>query len=480
MRTKSSYVVGLLAAISAVVAFALGCSNIREPAANAQQAVGTVVLDSGALRERINADGEFRIAARYWDARVRLDIGETPFDVTIRNGTVAEIVQPGRGVYDVRLAGPVSTWTDRRALLSYLIPAASGLGDSRLVVEGDRVAHLMPYQSAILRLVGLVGEALGAPAPVTAVPAPDKQFDSAVGRYVYVNIRGTRYRVYYEEAGTGSIPLILQHTAGSDGRQWRHLLEDLEIQKKYRMIAYDMPFHGKSLPPTSDAWWTKEYRMTTELLMETILAVSKALKLERPVYMGCSIGGYLAPDLAYYHPAEFRAVIGINAAIAGGAVLARLRGAPPTQPAPNTYAHPRINNGAIGATMYTITSPTAPEAYRRETEWVYSQGGPGVFAGDLYYYGNDHDLTGGKAEKIDTSQVEVHLLSGEYDPTAQPGPASGQTLADAIKGSTFQIIKGGSHFVMSDDYTTFRKYIVPLLDGIHARHAKRTQTTARR
>ena len=44
------------------------------------------------------------------------------------------------------------------------------------------------------------------------------------GRYVYVDVEGHEYRVYYEEAGQG-IPLVCQHTAGSDGRQYRHILE---------------------------------------------------------------------------------------------------------------------------------------------------------------------------------------------------------------------------------------------------------------
>ncbi len=46
-------------------------------------------------------------------------------------------------------------------------------------------------------------------------------FDSATGRYVYVTVGGVEYRVYFESAGEG-IPLLLQHTAGADGRQWRH------------------------------------------------------------------------------------------------------------------------------------------------------------------------------------------------------------------------------------------------------------------
>jgi len=44
--------------------------------------------------------------------------------------------------------------------------------------------------------------------------------------------------------------------------------------------------------------------------MAVPVAMAQALELERPVYMGCSIGGLLALDLARYHPDDFRAVIG--------------------------------------------------------------------------------------------------------------------------------------------------------------------------
>jgi pimeloyl-ACP methyl ester carboxylesterase len=377
----------------------------------------------------------------------------------------------------VKIAGPAETWADPRAVISLVVPSVSHLARG-LSVEGDMVKHVAPYQPAILRLIGLVRETAGTAAADTPVKEVDRQFDTAVGRYVYVRIDGIQYRVYYEEAGQG-IPMVLQHTAGSDGRQWRHLLEDSEIQKRFRMIAYDLPFHGKSVPPTGVRWWEKEYRLTTNLVMDSIVAISGALKLDRPVYMGCSIGGYLAPDLALYHPNDFRAVIGVNASVAGGQAPSRNPGAkvdmdrPISERAsPDTNFHPRVNGAWIGTRMYEITSPVAPEAYRRETGWVYSQGGPGIFAGDLYYYSYDHDLSGGKARKIDTSKVDVHFLSGEYDPTTVPGPASMAALAAEIPGSTQAVIAGGSHFAMSDDYPRFREYLIPVLDKIYAKASR--------
>lgn len=405
-------------------------------------------FDPHALVTLVNSDPEFEITAHEWNALVQVGIDTYHYGVTVRGGRVVEVVPTDPSAdFDVRIAGPVDAWRQ-------------GFGDYGLQASGDDADHRWPYQAAILRLAALVRATLGAPVPELLGEEVDREFDSIVGRYVYVRIRGIQYRVYFEEAGEG-LPIVLQHTAGSDSRQWRHLLEDRELQQRFRMIAYDLPFHGRSLPPTTDRWWATEYRMDTQRLMDSIVAIANALNLDRPVYMGCSVGGYLAPDLAYYHPDKFRAVIGINSSIAGGRV--EDKGKPYVSP----FSHPQNNTAYIGSRMYMITSPEAREAFRRETGWIYSQGGPGIFGGDLYYFSVEHDLRG-KAHTIDTSRVGVHLLSGEYDPTAR-GPA--QSLAALIDGATYDVIEGGSHFAMSDDYPRFRKHLLPVLDQIYRERA---------
>src|SRR5207237_7878049 len=132
-----------------------------------------------------------------------------------------------------------------------------------------------PYQPALVRLVGVVREALGGAREQPAAEV-NRKFDAAVGRYVYVPVNGVQYRMYYEEAGKG-IPMVLQHTAGSDGRQWRHLLEDEELQQRFRMIAYDLPFHGKSVPPAELKRWGREYRLTGALVMAATVSLGWAL-----------------------------------------------------------------------------------------------------------------------------------------------------------------------------------------------------------
>ena len=71
-----------------------------------------------------------------------------------------------------------------------------------------------------------------------------------VGRYVRVGVLGDMCRVYFEEAGQG-IPLVCLHTAGADSRQFRHLMCDEAVTRHYRVIAFDLPWHGKSLPPVA-------------------------------------------------------------------------------------------------------------------------------------------------------------------------------------------------------------------------------------
>src|SRR5436305_14840351 len=95
-----------------------------------------------------------------------------------------------------------------------------------------------------------------------------------LGRYLNLTIENLKHRIYYEEAGAG-IPLLCLHTAGSDGRQWRAVLNDAEILKHYRVVAFDMPWHGKSSPPKG--WQGEDYRLTTESYTAMIMTIAKAL-----------------------------------------------------------------------------------------------------------------------------------------------------------------------------------------------------------
>jgi pimeloyl-ACP methyl ester carboxylesterase len=101
-------------------------------------------------------------------------------------------------------------------------------------------------------------------------------FEPIRGAYVHLSLGDRPHRVYFEEAGEG-IPLVCLHTAGADGRQFRHLLNDEAVTRHFRVLAFDMPWHGKSLPPAG--WQDEEYRLTTQAYVDLILAFCAGLGL---------------------------------------------------------------------------------------------------------------------------------------------------------------------------------------------------------
>jgi pimeloyl-ACP methyl ester carboxylesterase len=276
-------------------------------------------------------------------------------------------------------------------------------------------------------------------------------YEPIVGRYLTVNILGEACRIYTEEAGKG-IPLVCLHTAGADARQFRHLLCDEAVTSRYRVIAFDMPWHGKSYPPVG--WQKSEYKLTTELYVETIRAFCAAMGLERPVVMGCSIGGRIVLQLAHAHGEEFRALIGLEAA-------------DHQQPwYDTTWLHRGdVHGGEVCAALVSgLIAPQSPPEYRHETLWQYMQGGPGIFKGDLYFYRVDSDLRG-KLGGIDTRRCPLYLLTGEYDFSCMPE----DTLRTAknIPGAKVTVMQEVGHFPMSENPAQFRQYLLPLLETIH-------------
>ena len=272
------------------------------------------------------------------------------------------------------------------------------------------------------------------------------EFDPITGRYTYLDIADALNRVYFEEAGEGR-PLLCLHTAGADSRQWRHLLCDAEVTGRWRVLAFDMPYHGRSTPPVG--WWEKEYLLTTETYARTVMAFVRALDLEQPVVLGCSMGGAVVLELASRHSAELSAVIGLEAA---SKIEGRFS---------DWTVIPDLDGSVVAASWtYGLMAPQSPEAARREVWWTYAQGGPGVYRGDTYFYSVDWDLRG-REEKIDTAACPVHLLTGEYDHACTPEESA--ATAAAIPGAKFTKMRGIGHFPMAENYPRFREHLLPIL-----------------
>ena len=116
-----------------------------------------------------------------------------------------------------------------------------------------------------------------APVPVSLHPRGGaRPVPEVTGGYVPVTARGTTYQVYYETAGTGR-DVLCMHTAGADGRQFHGLMADPRITDGHRLVAFDLPWHGKSPPPEGAI--PGSWRLNTDLYVALIMGFIAAAGL---------------------------------------------------------------------------------------------------------------------------------------------------------------------------------------------------------
>ncbi|WP_435181493.1 alpha/beta fold hydrolase [Halorussus sp. AFM4] len=280
------------------------------------------------------------------------------------------------------------------------------------------------------------------------------QIEPISGKYVHTEIDGVDHRIYFEENGPeNGIPLLCQHTAGCNNQEWRHVLTDDDITEDFRVIAYDLPFHGKSVPPKGEDWWEEDYTLNADQFTETIVSIADALDLEDPVYMGSSMGGNITLELADWYPERFQALIGLEC----GAY------------SPGFYIdwldHPQVNTTEVNAySCWGLMAKQSPEEARRETMYLYEQGATGVFKGDLYYYSVDHDYRD-KLDQVNAEECPLYVVNGEYDYLTTPEDGR-ETAAGVGEGATAVEMAEIGHFPMSENPELFNAYLKEILADI--------------
>ena len=406
------------------------------------------------MRLTVALDGNAALQRRAALAALSLNVLSDGQATTVKIGARVAVTPGAASDAAFSLATTAANWAEfAKAVPSVGFQSLVGMQRmGHLKVSGDMVA----YGRNLIFLEQLFA-ALRPDVPAeTVAPVGEPTIEPAIGRYLRLDLKGRPHRIYFEEAGEG-IPLVCLHTAGADGRQYRALLNDAEITRRFRVIVFDLPWHGKSSPP--QGFEREAYKLTTDLYVDTVMAVCRALKLERPVVMGCSIGGRAVLHLALRHGDYFRAAIGLQSAThAEAGADTRLRDL-------GVLFRPDVHGQeAAAGSVACLISPTSPNAEKWETLWHYMQGGPAVFMGDLHYYFAEGDLRNGLLDGLDTKKCPLHLLTGEYDLSATPELTA--ELAKLVNATSFQVMEGLGHFPMSENPRQFRRYLLPVLDRI--------------
>lgn len=290
------------------------------------------------------------------------------------------------------------------------------------------------------------------PHAVSSRPGPDEPH----GHYRTVDVRGRPNRMFYEVSGSGRDMLLL-HTAGADARQYHHMLADERLTTRFRMVAPDLPWHGRSLPPPGTP--PGGFSLSTDVYVDTIVTFVEELELGRPIVVGCSMAGLICLELAYRRPDLFGGVVACEAS---DVVPGRQVG---------WALHPLVNQALfVPEWVDGLMAPqTAPE-HRQEIWWTYSQGGFGTFSGDIAFYSGDFDARD-RVGRIDTELCPVVMLTGEYDYSCTPDMS--RRTAERIPGAVFRELPAMGHFPHAENPGRFAEHLLDAVAVIDEKGAAR-------
>ncbi|MFT3801154.1 MAG: alpha/beta hydrolase [Burkholderiaceae bacterium] len=267
------------------------------------------------------------------------------------------------------------------------------------------------------------------------------------GRYHRVRAaNGQVCDVYSESAGAGMAVLCL-HTAGADTRQFHGVICDPVLGRDWRIIGFDMPSHGRSMPPFG--WDGGVYRLDQATYLDWCTSFIEQVVGGPVVVIGCSMGAGIALALAAERPDLVRAVIALEAPL-------RPRGRR------NPFlTHAQVNGGWHSAAYVRgLMSPSSPAEDRRRAAHIYAQGAPGVYDGDLVFYSDEFDGEA-IAKRIDGEKIPVDFLIGHYDFSATVSDA--HALRGWIKGATVTEMPELGHFPMTENPPALLAYLRPVM-----------------
>lgn len=395
------------------------------------------------LRARIAAatgDAELRRLGAGLAAVLRIEGAGDDILLRLDDGVV---VFEGTAAPDIVLSAADADWAK---LLTLPPPprfqafTALAIANPAFTLSGDPLV-IAQARAVIERLIELVVLSPAAPAPAVA-----RRMSQIEGRYHRVVLPEGAAEIYVESAGSGR-PVLFLHTAGADSRQFHGQLADVALAAEWRLVAPDMPFHGRSMPP--EGWQGEPYRLSGARYLGWCAAIIQQVVGEKAIVAGGSMGAALALLLAAERPDLVAGVIAIE---------------PPfrSKGRRNPYqhhvgVHAGLHNAAF---VRGLMSPTSPIDSRRRAAWIYSQGAPEIYAGDLAFYSDEFD--GAEvAPRIDAVRTPVSLLCGTYDYSATP--EDGAKLAALIPGADLRVMEGLGHFPMCEHADLFRPHLLAAL-----------------
>ncbi|KAL6245644.1 hypothetical protein RBB50_007643 [Rhinocladiella similis] len=289
-------------------------------------------------------------------------------------------------------------------------------------------------------------------APQDYISDDERDDDSIVGHYTWLSLPTLgKCKIFYEVSGQGEQPILFLHTAGADSRQFHSMMMNKDLQRQYRMVAFDLPGHGRSFPGSQQ--YPLSYANSEEFYISAIKQFITKLGLRDVIVSGASMGGQVCLTVAL-RAAELSV---------SGVIPCEACDYLPKQQAQSIYGLSGDESLLNPERVCGMMAPTSPELYKRLNWWLYSAQASRIFPGDLMFYFEGWDGRDRMA-LIDTQRCPVYMLTGEYDYSCSP--ETSQKTAAKIKGAVFEEMNGLGHFPFSENPAKFMPYFKRALNHI--------------
>lgn len=266
------------------------------------------------------------------------------------------------------------------------------------------------------------------------------------------------------------IPLVLANAYPVDGRMWETCaariasLADEAGLPAFPIWAPDMPGSGESPAPSDKASGRKaangSYPDALDRMAESYVELLYRSGFEKAVWVGLSMGGYLVTDLYRLHPEVVAGValcdtMASSDGVGGEPRLATSDACESTDSVEPVMHFARPSDG-------DSTVKRSPAFVDTMTAWIRDQNPAGLAWRQRMTYGRP-ELAG----VPETMDVPVAVVSGELDPTSNPGVM--RPLAERIgANATFTAIPDCGHFSAVEHPDTVASALVDLMKRVIA------------
>ncbi|PWG63061.1 alpha/beta fold hydrolase [Bifidobacterium callitrichidarum] len=266
------------------------------------------------------------------------------------------------------------------------------------------------------------------------------------------------------------VPVVLMNAYPVDHRMWdvcaKALADfaDLDDVPPFPIWAPDMAGSGQSpVPSEADSgprMANGAYSEALDRLAEAYVDLVKAARYGKAIWVGLSMGGYVAMDIQRLHP---EAVAGLAlcdtmAASDGTGGEGRL-----------TMANAAEETDSVEPVMHFAypaegdsTVKRSPEFIQTMTEWISEQSPAGLAWRQRMTYGRPE-----MGEVPATITVPTVVVSGENDPTSNPSVM--KPLAEKIPGAEFVAIPDCGHFSAVEHPDTVARALLSLVKRVQER-----------